>query len=641
MQEAAPETPMVEHALAWASLGYRVFPLHPGTKNPIYPRFPEFATTDHEKIKRWWADHPNANVGHIPSHSGHYVVDLDTKDDRHWKQEDVDRFDLPPSNKVARTTSGGEHRWYRLAGGELLREITKDRLGEGIDGKCIGFVVMPGSRYGGGEYEKVAWSEEPSPQVSPAFVNLAGRRSDARDGSGAGKDPDYGHIVKPDLLKNVKGSIRWLRDEVPGAIEGQNGDNHTISVARGLWDRGISRELAWKLMDRYWNARCEPPWPDEDSTESQSLRTKVWSAYGGDLENPFGYKTSAHVLAERGNVVSLFSKVEANVEAGGVFNFLHLADLDSLPEPDWTLKDAIPFDMNDSPYVMLYGSKNARKTYVAIDIACSILVAKPLNDGNRKPRWTEKEIFRPGPVLYIAGEGAGTIRPRMNRWLHTYWKENPTKEELRSLDFHLVRPTPQALGDSVAAFMKEARGKVKVPRLIVIDTLTYFMSGLNSNQPQEGTMVVEAIKRMCPPGSGTTVLVIHHDKKDGSDAWGSSVIKNSADIVLKLTEEPSAGDTHFSKLTVENSRHGLKDLSWGYQFKTDHLEDGKTQLVPSRCNLFSSVGENSPEPSTRRVDDGSTPTGPTHGQGGGNSATGPKLPSRAELRKARAKDVTT
>ena len=69
---------MLEHALKYAALGWKIFPLAPGQKTPITAHGVKDATSDPEQIRRWWTDWPTANIGlACGSESGVYVIDVD------------------------------------------------------------------------------------------------------------------------------------------------------------------------------------------------------------------------------------------------------------------------------------------------------------------------------------------------------------------------------------------------------------------------------------------------------------------------------------------------------------------------------------------------------------------------------------
>src|SRR5260221_12533215 len=76
---------LLDAALAYAAQGIPVFPLAPGMKVPAISKdeggrgFHD-ATTDTERIRRWWKRWPRANIG-IPtgSASGWVVIDIDPR----------------------------------------------------------------------------------------------------------------------------------------------------------------------------------------------------------------------------------------------------------------------------------------------------------------------------------------------------------------------------------------------------------------------------------------------------------------------------------------------------------------------------------------------------------------------------------
>ena len=70
-------------ALAYATLGYKVFPIAPNKKAPpLIKAWQEKATNDIDQVQFWWAEKPSANIGlHCSGLNGKHllVLDVDVK----------------------------------------------------------------------------------------------------------------------------------------------------------------------------------------------------------------------------------------------------------------------------------------------------------------------------------------------------------------------------------------------------------------------------------------------------------------------------------------------------------------------------------------------------------------------------------
>jgi hypothetical protein len=160
---------MVTAALDAAARGWRVFPLAPGRKVPRrqLEAWETKATTDPDRIERWWARNPHDNIGIACGPSGLVVVDLDTAKPGDtppsWARTgggaavlaqlvNEREMDLEPTWTVD-TPSGGRHLYYRAPDWVELRN-TAGKIGWRIDTRAAGgFVVAAGSRSGGGRYD--------------------------------------------------------------------------------------------------------------------------------------------------------------------------------------------------------------------------------------------------------------------------------------------------------------------------------------------------------------------------------------------------------------------------------------------------------------------------------------------------------
>jgi len=141
-------------AYACSQLGFRVFPLVPGTKRPAVEGWKERATSDLDQIKEWWAggEFTGCPVGIATGPgSGVWILDIDTK-------HGINGFevfrDLAKANgagveeftrtMTVATPSGGAHLYFRWDETVLRQKGVHNSsglLGPGIDVRGIGGLV--------------------------------------------------------------------------------------------------------------------------------------------------------------------------------------------------------------------------------------------------------------------------------------------------------------------------------------------------------------------------------------------------------------------------------------------------------------------------------------------------------------------
>jgi hypothetical protein len=161
-------------ALAAATQGWHVFPLHPGSKVAAVRQWEQRATTDPDRIRRCWSAGP-FNIGLATGPSGLVVIDLDAaKPDEHppapWDQPGITSgLDvlavlaeqagqlLPLDTYTVTTPSGGLHLYFAAPDGVQLRNTAGNRgkgLGWHIDTRAHGgYVAAAGSVVDGRQYQ--------------------------------------------------------------------------------------------------------------------------------------------------------------------------------------------------------------------------------------------------------------------------------------------------------------------------------------------------------------------------------------------------------------------------------------------------------------------------------------------------------
>ena len=156
---------ITEAALAYAHLGYAVFPCAPYGKRPLIKRGLRDASTDPGIIKVWWRRWPNANLAVLPP-PGVLVLDFD---DEATAETWLQQYPELREASCTRTPRGGAHYWLMLGkNDEQLTTRTKAADGA-VDLRGLGraYLVTPPSLSAKGVYR---WE---CPLVSPACLPQA------------------------------------------------------------------------------------------------------------------------------------------------------------------------------------------------------------------------------------------------------------------------------------------------------------------------------------------------------------------------------------------------------------------------------------------------------------------------------------
>lgn len=148
-------------AVRYSEMGWKVHPLRPGDKVPATPHGCKDATDDPDRVARWWARHPDHNIGLATGHAFD-VLDLDGPDgetafDDWWAATITYQAAPDPSGLLVVGTPGPGQHWYGPPTGAgnragVLSHV--DWRGAG------GYVVAPPSVHpNGGVYE---WLNDPA-----------------------------------------------------------------------------------------------------------------------------------------------------------------------------------------------------------------------------------------------------------------------------------------------------------------------------------------------------------------------------------------------------------------------------------------------------------------------------------------------
>lgn len=252
-----PSSTLGESAILYASRGWPVFPLVPGTKTPATPHGFRDATTDVDITRERWASLPNANIGIA---TGHRFDVLDV-DQIGYREDSLDAFGLGPT---VVTPSGGFHVYFLPWGRNRVR------FAAGADWRGLGgYVVAPPSRSARGRWEWVHADLAIPPIPDWLQRALSVPATPVRPG----RDPSAGEMREPS--RYGQGALRSAERIIRDAPEGRR--NHILNYEAFRLTRLVAEGLltAEEVKERLAYAAQEAGLPYRE------VERTLWSAFRG------------------------------------------------------------------------------------------------------------------------------------------------------------------------------------------------------------------------------------------------------------------------------------------------------------------------------------------------------------------------
>ncbi len=494
----------------YAKAGIPDFPCWPREKSPATERGYLDASDDLEQIDRWWHANPDYNVALCPDMVGWAVVDEEGDAAPGWSNGHA----LPETYTV-RTPRGGTHRIYAGSVPSTVAKLAPrvDTRGEGGYILVAPSVVFDPKTGKTGRYKTL---NKMDPVELPEWISQALAKTAPKAEAPAN--------IKLDDPGNVMRAIRHLKS-LPFAKEKDGCDAKAYAAACVMKDLGLSAVKAHAVLVEHFKA--EP----RDGRWQAFLERKVAHAYKNG-ENAVG-AYAAPSLQES------FGAVMAEVPVAPViksrFYFEDDDEMDLTKEPDWIVKDLLP----ENSIVLLTAKKGSFKTFIAMDLCLGIA--------------TGKETFgitptRVGPTFYGAHEGIHHIKKTHRR----AWRL--AKEVSGKTDFY-VAPGPRiGQPEECEEFVRqiiERCGKRR-PRLIVLDTYSACMLGLDENNPGDANRFIAFCRELIQLFPGCSVLVpAHFGKDEDRGTRGSNALEAGVDTVLEMRRHDK---TRLAYVRVKNHR---------------------------------------------------------------------------------------
>ena len=481
-----------EAAHAYADLGWGVFPVAPGAKDPLV-KWRDASSIDHGQIDAWWGRWPDANIGIDCGFSDLVVVDVDDRGSIELMVDDLGVRVDEVGTLRADTPRGGMHVYFQ-AGDEPIRN-SQSALAPKVDVRGDGgYVLAAPSVTEDGVYSwansghpvpmldrlayacaRPAWEPaadtyEPAPDPPPAD-SMAARWAEA-----ALNGEVDAVAAAPDGTRNARLFEAGLK--LYGIVKGGHLDGPTVTsilMSVGVDRAGQSRHEADHTLRSAWE-RSISRGPDD------------WRETARLVDPP---------------------RLDGPDDGEPGFQVLNLSQLADLPAPRWVLENRIPEGLT-----WLIGHPKVGKSFIALDWAATVAAG-----GQR--------------VLYMAGEGVHGFAKRVLAWADAH--------PGATLDTLGVVPTVPRLLDpaSVATFYRTLR-RFR-PDLVVVDTWSRATPGANENDHGDMSLAIDHIDK-ARDAYGCSVMVVHHTNVSGVRARGHTSLEGAADAIWHVKRDSAAPD---------------------------------------------------------------------------------------------------
>ena len=220
------------------------------------------------------------------------------------------------------------------------------------------------------------------------------------------------------------------------------------------------------------------------------------------------------------------------------FRILSIKDLYSLQEPSWLVHSVLP----DRGTVEMHGMPATAKSFIALDMALHIATGKDWH-GN---------ITKKGAVLYVAAEGADGYRQRIQTW-----RDAHTIDEVDSLYF--VASSVQLHERSVVEeFLKIVEATGVRFSLIIFDTLARCFVGGEENSSTAMGVFLDGAATVAK-ALDSTILLVHHTRKDGSTERGSIALRGNVDAMMAVERNKTNKTITLKSVKMKNGPE-FKDI---------------------------------------------------------------------------------
>ena len=505
----------LEAALTYASWGWHVLPLVPNDKRPASAHGVHDATTDLDKIRAWWAQNPNYNIGIAAGEkSGIVVFDIDPRNGGSDSWDDfTSEHGGVPDGICQLTAGGGQH---HIA--EWREGLKSCELRPGVDFLANGryFVVAPSS-VNDREY---TWEES----------------SDPTDG------------ICPFVIPESWLAAMAVRKVIVSATDGElitgNRNAGLASMAGSMRRSGFSASEIYAAIMTANTERCDIPLPLSDVKRIAESISRYEPEHDVGASTALGDAAAESLIGKDADVIEKLNAIFGD-ELGSDYE-----------APNELVEGLITIGST----VVVYGDSNSGKTFWALSVAASIAMGTTCYG-----RKTD-----PGLVVYLASESPTSIRSRVQA-IKKHYSDNLENLVIVQAPVNFYQGDGDA-NDVIDLVRKIEEIKGQSVRLIIPDTLARISAGANENSGEDMGPVMSRFD-VVAAATKACIMIIHHNGKDaakGSRGW--SGIRAHIDTEIEVTEKDGV-----RSVTVTKQRE-LPSKGEAIYFKLQVIEMGRTKF---------------------------------------------------------------
>lgn len=255
----------------------------------------------------------------------------------------------------------------------------------------------------------------------------------------------------------------------------------------------------------------------------------------GTIVSPVMKRADGQTVDDNGKPLLTLEEIKTIFNSGLEFQFtgtantfLTIDDVMKRPDAMWLVEDMLL----DKTRISITAQAGLYKSFAALDLAMTVALPDQSQNLQADDKdWCGHKVWLHGPVVYVLGEGVDGWKWRIRAWETEYAKQYGTPARNRLM----TRDRAIALYDdaSVSDFIKEVEAHFPTdkPVLIVFDTFSRMMAGVDENATNVMTAAVKNVDRI-RDHFGCAIVMCHHTTKNGEKERGNSSYRGALDHQL-------------------------------------------------------------------------------------------------------------